>query len=108
MSGSLAFYQAGKTASSLTRKTQLALRMEIKSLLKKYALNELEKGAKNALKQSILSVIGLKTGKALFNDVLKILSPIYSEAGEKGVLEYFEEYFGNIYKELTAECTLGD
>ena len=96
--------EAGKTASSLTRKTQEALKNEIKDLLKKYALEELKSKVKNGVYSSVLSVIGLKCGEALFKETLNILLPIYKEADEETILNYFEEYFGDIYKNLTTEC----
>ncbi len=99
-----AIKEAGKTASSLTRKTQQFLKSEIGLLIKKYVFEELKEGLVEGITSSILNVVGVKTAETMFEELLSIILPIYKDDDEETIIEYIKEYFGDIYDGLTAEC----
>lgn len=101
-----AIENAGKTASSLTRRTQKYLEGEVRMLLEKYALDQMLTSLVTGATSSVLTVVGIKTGEDLFKELLTILLPIYKGSNEGTALEYLMEYLRGIYDKLTTECDM--
>ncbi|MEE1057338.1 MAG: RHS repeat-associated core domain-containing protein [Acutalibacteraceae bacterium] len=107
---------AGKKASSKTLKNFNNLKTEVKSLLKKYALEKLKSGfvssksgfagAVDCVKKYAYMVFGVKTSKTIVKDLLKTFSPIYKSEDDQSFVGYMKDYFGTLYGKITGKCPL--